>query len=239
LESEALALDAIVVTGTAGAARRREVGNTIAQINADDIIEPSMDFQSMIQGRGAGVSVTFGSGQLGDGAKIRLRGDVSNALNNNPLIYVDGIRVKNDAYDSLDPITLGQQYGTMQVSSPLSDINPNDIERVEIVKGAAATTLYGAEGAAGVIQIFTRRGLTGAPVWTAEIDQGFVDANKFGPTKTIRGVPMSEVNYQYTHGGTGEYNGLDGWFKSGWRQRYTLGVRGGTQDLRYFVSGTM
>lgn len=238
LASEALGLDEIVVTGTAGVARRREVGNTITQINTEDIIEPTADFESMLQGRGAGVSVTFGSGQLGDGAKIRLRGDVSNALNNAPLIYVDGIRVKNDAYDSLDPITLGQQYGTMQVSSPLNDINPNDIDRIEIVKGAAATTLYGAEGAAGVIQIFTKRGRTGAPVWTAEIDQGFVDANRFGPSKTIRGVPMSEVSYQYPHGGTGEFNGLDAWFRNGWRQRYTLGVRGGTQDLRYFVSGT-
>ena len=239
LDLEVLGLDEIVITGTAGQARRREVGNTIAQIRLDDVIEPVMNVENLLQGRATGVMILQGSGQLGDAARIRLRGDVSNALGNQPLIYIDGIRTKNDGYDRLDPISQGSQYGTFQTSSPLNDINPSDIDRIEIIKGPAATTLYGAEAASGVIQIFTKQGRTGAPVWTAEINQGFVSKNKYGSENTIRGVPLSEINYVYPHGGTAEYNGHDSWMRKGWRQRYSLGVRGGTQDLRYFISGTL
>ena len=243
LEQEVLGLDEIVVTGSAGQARRREVGNTISQINMDDVIEPVINVESLLQGRAAGVNIITGSGQLGDAARIRLRGDVSNSLNNQPLIYIDGIRTKNDGYVRTNPITLNQQYGTFHTSSPLSDINPSDIDRIEIIKGPAATTLYGAEAASGVIQIFTKQGRTGAPVWTAEMNQGFVTKNKFGSENTVRGERLSDINgglgYVYPHGGSGAYNGLDPWMRTGLRQRYSLGVRGGTQDLRYFVSGTL
>src|SRR5690606_4990073 len=132
----ALSLDAVVVTGTAGQARRREVGNTITQVQMSEVVEPVGNVESLLQGRAAGVNVTMASGQAGDGAKIRLRGNVSAALSNQPLIYVDGVRVRSDGYPNVNPITGGQQYGTFTASSPLNDINPNDIERIEIIKGA-------------------------------------------------------------------------------------------------------
>ena len=74
--------------------------------------------------------------------------------------------------------------------NPLNDLNPDDIERVEIVKGPAATTLYGTEAAAGVIQIFTKRGGQGAPVWNAEIQQGFSYFRPVGPkVEWLKGIP--------------------------------------------------
>ena len=88
------------------------------------------------------------------------------------------------------------------VASPLNDINPSDIERIEVIKGAAATTLYGTEAAAGVIQIFTKRGHRGAAQWTAQVEQGISRMQPFGPDPSMR--PPSEPAASAS-GGTSDY----------------------------------
>ncbi|SVC15070.1 uncharacterized protein METZ01_LOCUS267924, partial [marine metagenome] len=172
LEEVALALDEIVVTGTAGQARRREVGNTIAQVKIDEIAEPVAGIGELLQARVTGARIQFSSGNSGSGPDIRLRGNTSTALSNQPLIYIDGMRAKSEPTSS--------QNGAEDPYSPLNDLNPDDIDRIEIVKGPAATTLYGSEAAAGVIQIFTKSGGNGAPQWTAETQQGYAYFRPFG-----------------------------------------------------------
>lgn len=162
LSLQALALDEVVVTGQAGAARRREVGNAIAQVNLSNTIEPVQSVESLFQGRTAGVRVTFTDATIGSSSAIRLRGTVSATQGNQPLIYVDGVRQPADSY---------RAGGNTKSANPLTDINPNDIDRVEVIKGAAAATLYGSEAAAGVIQIFTKRGAEGEPRFTYQTDQ--------------------------------------------------------------------
>src|SRR3712207_2974329 len=181
LRVEALGLDALVVTGTAGAARQREVGNAVTQLNIEALPAPPTNIGSLLQGRAAGVTVMPSSAAAGSGSIIRLRGNVSVAMSNQPLIYVDGVRLRSDGYARNVPPTGSNLRSGNDRASPFNDINPADIERVEIIKGAAAATLYGTEAAAGVIQIFTKRGHSGRPVWTAEVDQGFSRALKFGP----------------------------------------------------------
>ena len=249
LSEEALALDEIVVTGTAGQARRREVGNQITQVKADDVVEPVRDVASLLQGRSAGARIAVGQGSVASGADIRLRGNVSSALSNQPLIYIDGQRAQSE------PITTSG--GAETPYSPLNDLNPDDIDRIEIVKGPAATTLYGTEAAAGVIQIFTKRGGQGAPIWTAEVQQGFAYFRPVGPNvewlgsipgETAAGAALGPALQQHAR-----YMYLDGVFCdnplifwetvnrnpgcSGYRQRYSMSVSGGTPDLGYFVSG--
>jgi TonB-dependent starch-binding outer membrane protein SusC len=261
LREEALSLDEIVVTGTAGQARRREVGNQIAQVKVADVAQPLADMGALLQGRMAGARVQMGQGSVGSGADIRLRGNVSFALSNQPLIYIDGQRAQSE------PITA--VGGAETPYNPLNDLNPDDIERVEVVKGPAATTLYGTEAAAGVIQIFTKRGGQGAPVWTAEVQQGFAYFRPLGPkVEWLKDLPeVGERLYDHAR-----YTFLDGVFCespllfwenpngaedfwnsnpealaaseaagqtgcSGHRQRYTMSVQGGTPDLGYFVSG--
>ena len=209
LNEEVINFDEIVVTGTAGQARRREVGNAIEQINLAEIAEPVNDVGQLLQARVSGARVQFGSGNSGSGADIRLRGNVSTALSNQPLIYIDGMRAKSEPTSS--------QNGAEDPYSPLNDINPDDIDRIEVIKGPAATTLYGTEAAAGVIQIFTKQGGQGAPQWTAEVQQGFSYFRPFG---------TDEVPYMW----------LDQVFRKGHRQRYSMQVRGGTGDVGYFVS---
>lgn len=235
LNSEALGLDEIVVTGTAGAARRREIGNTIGQVNVSEVLEPPQSVDDLLQGRVSGMTVTPTSGNAGGGAKIRLRGNVSVAQSNQPIVYVDGVRIRSDAFHKNVPPTGYPGRSGNDVASPLNNINPADIDRIEVIKGAAATTLYGTEAAAGVIQIFTKRGHRGAAQWTASIEQGFQNMRPFGVDPELR--PSFE-DAQSSAGGTSDYMFIDPWLRNAWQQRYSLSVGGGGEDLQYFVSGS-
>lgn len=234
---EALGLDELVVTGTAGAARRREVGNSIGQLNTGNMVEPLSDVTNLLQGRVSGVSVLSTSGTPGGGTAIRLRGNVSATMNNQPLIYVDGTRMVNQNYPkNYYPIGYAGSSDN-STYSPLNDIDPEDIERVEVIKGPAATTLYGTEAAAGVIQIFTKRGQTGRARWTANITQAATQIRDFGPTQGFDGnsitIPADEVD---PYGTPGKMY-MEPYLSTGWEQRYDLSVNGGTPDFTYFVSG--
>lgn len=211
LAEEALALDEVVVTGTAGTARRREIGNSISQIDLSDVAEPVLGVDALLQSRAPGVNVSFADASVGAGAVIRLRGNVSVSQGNQPLIYIDGVRQTSDAY----PRGNNQKQG-----GPLGDINPNDIARVEIIKGAAAATLFGTEAAAGVIQIFTKKGASGEPTWTYQTDQSLSWVQPFGSDQR----PLV---------------GMEPWLRNAHGQRHNLSLTGGIDRLRYFVSGSL
>lgn len=244
MSTVALGLDEIIVTGTAGAARRREVGNSIAQLNLTDLPEPVVNTDALLQGRIAGMTVLQSSGMAGGGAMIRLRGNVSVAMSNQPILYIDGVRVRSDGYAKNVPPVGYSGRSANDIASPLNDINPADIERIEVIKGAAAATLYGTEAAAGVIQIFTKRGHTGEAQWTAQMDQGFSYELPFGPSADV--CPPSELQKsaaagvgpcQSASGGRPEYLFIDPWLRNARRQKYSLSVGGGGESLQYFVSG--
>ncbi|HEX9887270.1 MAG TPA: TonB-dependent receptor plug domain-containing protein [Longimicrobiales bacterium] len=156
LSVSAVALDEIIVTGTAGRQDRRTQAASVSTLNASAINEvaPITSVASLLQARTTGVSITQSSGSSGGTQRIRLRGSASLNLSNEPLLIVDGVR--SDSRTS-------QIYGVGgQSGSRLNDINPDDIESIEIVKGPAAATLYGADASAGVIQIRTKRGQAGS-----------------------------------------------------------------------------
>ncbi|MBU6365891.1 MAG: TonB-dependent receptor [Gemmatimonadetes bacterium] len=180
LAPSAVSLDQVVVTGTAGSARKREVGNSIGQVSVASLPEVPTNVSNLLAGRVAGVNISGGLGNAGSGSAIRLRGATSMALSNQPLIYVDGVRTRSDEYPRNGIFQGATQRGANAYGSPLNDINPDDIERIEVVKGAAATTLFGTDAAAGVIQIFTKRGSQGAPKWTTQLNSGFSRLQKFG-----------------------------------------------------------
>jgi TonB-dependent starch-binding outer membrane protein SusC len=253
MKQQAISLDALVVTGTAGAARNREVGNSISQIDLQKV-QPPANVGQLLQGRAAGMNVIPSSAMAGSGSMIRLRGNVSVAMSNQPLIYVDGVRIRSDGYQRNVPPTGSDLRSGNDVASPLNDINPNDIERVEVIKGAAASSLYGTEAAAGVIQIFTKRGQAGVPTWTVDVTQGFVQALPFGPDPS-EAPPSDTISKAYRDsfpdrfaglpsrgisraGGSSEYLFIDPWLRNGYQQRYTVSVSGGGEALRYYVSGT-
>ena len=182
LSPAAITLDEIVVTGTAGEQPRRAVGNAIATIAAADIVATSRipNVTGLINGRAPGVVIRPGTGQVGSGPLIRVRGVSSFSLGTQPLIYVDGIRVDNTVTSGPNVQgtagLLSESGGTI---SRLNDFRPEDIERVEIIRGPAAATLYGTEASNGVIQIFTKKGRAGEARFGVTMRQGtswFMDA---------------------------------------------------------------
>ncbi len=247
LSTQALGLDEIVVTGTAGAARRREVGSTVNQINVSALNERPTDVTKLLQAVAPGVEVTQGGGGAGQGSKIRLRG--ANTLSNggDPIIYVDGVRMMTGAFQNRAAKDQSNRAANV-TQSPLDMINPNDIERIEVIKGSAATTLYGTEASNGVIQIFTKKGSSGAPVWSLETLQGTAWSQRFGFGDLKSGRVVSGQFREFAGGGTSKFIYMEPWICTGpfqcgqyqptaWTQSYSASVRGGGQNLQYFSSG--
>ncbi len=226
-------LDQVVVTGTAGATQRRAVGNVIESIKATDIvaIAPVTTVGQLIEGRTPGLMVLPSSGQVGTGAQIRVRGVSSLSLTNEPLIYIDGVRM--DATASRGPTQRGG-LGT----SALDDINPEDIESIEVIKGPAAGTLYGTEASNGVIQIITKRGKSGKPSWnfSQRLGTNWL-ANPTGRSGMLFSKDpatglLDSVNL-YKHEAE---SGNGPIFQNGALKGTALSVAGGSDAARYFTS---
>lgn len=165
LSVSALQLEQVVVTGSGQATEVRKLGNTVATIQPP-AFSPISNTSQLLTAREAGVIGLPSSGLTGEGTRIRIRGNASLAMSNEPIIFVDGIRINSAG-------GFGESVGAGGGGRPsrLDDIDPASIERVEILKGAAAATLYGTEASNGVIQIFTKRGSSGAPKWTFQAEQ--------------------------------------------------------------------
>jgi TonB-dependent starch-binding outer membrane protein SusC len=233
MRETALALDEVIVTGTAGAARRREVGNSIVQIRMADFVHPAASVDAVLQARAPGMTVMENAGRVGAGASIRLRGNVSASMSNQPLIYIDGVRIRSEGLPKNAPPIGYPGRGPNTTYSALNDINPADIERIEIIKGAAATTLYGTEAATGVIQIFTKQGQPGQAQWTLQVEQGMNVLRPFGPTAGIHGERLTSPPDGEDH----SYMFMEPFLRTGLRNRFHLAVSGGSTDARYFLSG--
>src|SRR5205823_3607197 len=233
LADRPIELDQIVVTGTAGGQQQRALGNSVATINADAVVAaaPIPDVQSLINGRAAGVVVMPGTGMVGSGAKIRVRGVSTFSLSGEPLIYVDGVRVNNETGTGMSV----QAFGSGVVSR-LNDFDPAEIESVEILKGPAAATLYGTEAARGVINIITKKGATSGTRYSFTVRQGgnwFMDPEGRVPTNYWRdtlGVIRS-VNVIQTENARGTPV-----FRTGTLNDYAASLSGGAGILRYFAS---
>ena len=246
LRPAAVSLDALVVTAT-GEQRGREVANAVATVKAADImpLSSATNFGDLLSGRTANVQVLPSAGTVGAGTRIRIRGLNSLSLTNEPIYYIDGIRMESTS-QSLSVGTGGQQF------SRINDINPEEIESIEIVKGPSAATLYGTQAANGVVRITTKRGLAGRTNWQFFTEGGVLNDNNQYPTNYFSwghnpaGVvqqcfPLTAVtgacaidsltsfnvlmNPSTTINGTG-YRGLAG-----------LQVSGGSDQVQYFVSG--
>ncbi len=232
----AIALDAIVVTGTAaGVQQARAIGNTVSKIQVSELLEyaPIPDVSSMLNGRAPGVVVTPGTGQVGGGPTIRIRGASSFSLSTQPLIYVDGVRLDNAIGTGISV----QGFGSGIVNR-LNDINPEDIESIEIIKGPAAATLYGTEAANGVIQIITKKGRVGRTEISLNLRQGvnwFKDAE--GRIDQNWGFePVTGEPYKLNLFENERSLGNPSIFESGRLKSYGANIAGGTELVRYYVS---
>lgn len=246
LATVAISLDAIVVTAT-GEQQKRELANAVSTVNAEEIVRqaPVTNLSELLTGRAAGVNILQSSGTTGGNSRIRIRGSTSLSLDNEPIIFIDGARV----YSSQNSSSIGAGG---QTTSRLNDINPEDIESLEIVKGPSAATLYGTDAANGVILITTKRGSAGgAPRWNVYLEQGVLDPvtnfplNYRGRRTTADGGEASCFAFQVSAGSCQQSRlaafqplneeGLTP-FGTGYRQQYGANVAGGGDGITYYIS---
>jgi TonB-linked SusC/RagA family outer membrane protein len=237
---------AAVVTTVTGVQSKAEISNTVATIDVAQKIAdiPITSTGELISGQAAGVQVVS-SGAVGAGSRIRIRGQSSLSLTNDPIVYVDGVRVDAKTGDS--GIGTG---GT--TASAFDNINPEDIETVDVIKGPAAATLYGTQAANGVIVITTKKGHVGAPHYSLWSEQGTLydphkgsypdlwvsfDRRSGLNTCTLiqEGAGSCIIDSTY-HGNVlnqPAYTPL----ANGNRQQYGMQISGGADRLQFFVGG--
>lgn len=241
LQSSPIALDQVVITGTAGAQERRAIGNSVTTISASEELSKSAapNLGTLLNARASGVTILPRSGRLGAGPSVQIRGRASLGLENSPLLYIDGVRVNNATATGPQGVAGGLGGQGSQVGGRLNDLNPEDIESIEIIKGPAAATIYGTEAANGVIQVITKRGAANAaPQVTAGVEVGslaFHDA-------------IGRIETNYARDGSGQlvaWNGLQqetdsgrSFYRTGQTRRYNGSVSGGRDLFRYYVGGS-
>lgn len=248
----AVVLSPVVATAT-GEQRRIEVGNAIAHVNAAEVVQTRAvsNVGDLLTSRAAGVMVIPGT-QTGAGVRIRIRGTSSLSLTNNPIFIIDGIRVESATGSS--SVSVG---GT--TPSRLGDLNPEEIESIDVVRGPSAATLYGTDAANGVIVITTKRGVAGRSQWTYYTEQtALTDRNEYptayrawrtGTTGTSNSTASNTVQCflsQVAAAGclqdsVTSYNLHKDKeatpYGVGYRQQHGLQLRGGSEAVRYFLHG--
>lgn len=164
LKDDVMNLDEVVVTGSTIRTSRRELGNAISAVNADQLKETgSSNLVSALQGKVPGAQITQNSGDPAGGITVRLRGVKSIQGSSDPLYVIDGVIVSNSSAN-VSQTALGNQVGAATIgTNRLADINPADIESINVINGAAAAAQYGSRAANGVVLITTKRGKTGTP----------------------------------------------------------------------------
>jgi TonB-dependent starch-binding outer membrane protein SusC len=228
----AVTLDEVVVTGTGGEVARKQLGATVASVNVSAVQEnvPVADVGSVLQSRIAGVRSIGTVGGVGASRDLRIRGTSSFELGQRPVIYIDGVKVDTRQQEWSAMGTSCCSYSGGAGTDRLNDLNPNDIERIEVIKGAAAGTLYGSEATNGVIQIFTKKGRSdSAPRWTAQVTTGLqryrenIQTKEFPRFSGADGTQALDANEALIE--NGPYFGAD------------MTVQGGGSSMTYFISG--
>ncbi|HMH26121.1 MAG TPA: carboxypeptidase-like regulatory domain-containing protein, partial [Gemmatimonadaceae bacterium] len=176
----AVTLDQVVTLATGETTRKREQGNVVGTLTpAPATLATAGNMSQLLTGRVPGVDVATPGGTIGSSARVRIRGASSLSLSNDPLLIVDGVRVDNNSASS----TIGVGG---QTPSRFNDINPEDIEKIDIIKGPAAGALFGTAAANGVIQITTKKGRSGPTRFTV-----------FGESGSIHNVTSFPRNYAW------------------------------------------
>jgi len=225
--ASALNLTEVVVTGSAAPTEKRKVGTSIASVDSTLISRAeAVTVDQALQGKVAGAQITQNSGGPGGGGvSVRLRGTNSFISGSDPLYIVDGVIVDNGSAQLAD---LGIRSNPQ---NRLADINPDDIERVEVIRGAAAAALYGSRANNGVVQIFTKKGTLGKP--------------RFGLSARVSSNELREEQpfnlYPYNENGLAvqRFNYQPDIFHRSTGQEYNLTVEGGNEQTRYYISGNL
>ena len=215
LQRAPIQLDEFVVTGTAGRTEKKEIGNAVTSLDVGDLSQVALiaNVQEMLNARSPGLTMYKSSGLAGTGSNVKIRGAGSLNASYAPVYYIDGIRFE------ANPRSFGSDNtgnSTTQFRSPMEFIDPADIERIEVIKGPAAATLYGADAAGGVIQIITKKGTRGAQgvQWSASVEMSQSEWVKETPT-TYYQCTASRIRNANSYPGCNDPSSVEFWTKDG------------------------
>lgn len=237
-------LNEVVVVGY-GTQTKKEFTGSVASINGDLIKNvPVQSFDQALQGKASGVSISLPNGQLNSPPVIRVRGTNSISLSSYPLIVIDGI-----------PVSTGNISSNRSANNPLADINPADIESIDILKDAASTAIYGSRAAGGVLLITTKRGKAGRISTTYDGWVGFTNATRLpkvlnaqqytdiknesiANATAIDGIarnPVYHLSYN-PDGSIVDTKWKDYIYRTAVSHNHSLNVSGGTDKVNYYLS---
>ena len=250
LVPDLLQLAEVVVTGQATTLDRRNLPNAVATLSAEEVqAVPAQSVEHALQGKVAGAVISGNSGAPGGGVQVRMRGVTSINAQSDPLYVVDGVLLSNVAIPSNQNAVTGAASGSNpsldqdgQVNR-IADLNPNDVERVEILKGASASAIYGSRASNGVVIITTRRGRTGRPELRLAQRVGFfqlsntLGARRFATAAEAVDVWGEEASEFFQPGVAFDHEReLAGRTRPSYETVFD--VSGGSEATRYFLSGT-
>lgn len=235
LVESAIELDEVVVTGTVGGAQVRAIGNAVSTIRAEGAIERRAPDRmlSLLGAEVPGIRIRSTGGEIGSGGTITIRGPGSLSVSNQPILMIDGVRVDNE------PSARSAAFQERTGPSRINDIILADVDRIEVIKGPAAATLYGTEASNGVIHIITKKGRAGPPQFDIQIKQGatfLMNPERRYPSVYGRDPTTGEllsVNLVQSEKERGTPI-----FRTGRPQALSLSMGGATESIRYFFSGT-
>ncbi len=249
LQVDVLRLDEIVVTGQATGISRRNLANAVSTVSASDLAQvPSASVEQALRGKVAGANIQSNSGAPGGGMQLQLRGVSTILGNHTPLYVVDGVIVSDETIPSgVHTVTVSSSNptrgGTQDNSANrIADLNPYDIESVEVLKGASAAAIYGSKANNGVVIIRTKRGRVGAPQFNVTQRVGFSQlSNKLG----LRRFTSMEEAVEFFGPQARDHWAADRFFdheellagRSPPSYETSASVTGGTRDTRYYASG--
>ncbi len=241
LHAAAVTLDAVVVSGTGAPAERRVLGNTIESVPGDAVnaAAGATTVDQALQGKLTGAVISQSSGVPGGGISVRLRGTSTILGSAEPLWVVDGVIVDNSS-QALVSLGANAGRGNAALSNRLSDIAPGDIDRIEVLKGAAAAALYGSRASSGVIQIFTQRGRQGPPRVSISTEAGLNESPKRYSFNMVPQAGWADVVY----GGADSlgapvqrYDIQDSIWRTAASTVTRLSVSGGSGSTTYYLAG--
>ncbi|HZG26383.1 MAG TPA: SusC/RagA family TonB-linked outer membrane protein [Chitinophagaceae bacterium] len=230
LTVDALNLNEVVVTGTAVATSKKQLGNAITTLSSRDLqggAATSVD--QALAGKVSGAQISQNSGNPAGGISVRLRGNSTISGSSDPLYIVDGVIINNSSEQLVD---LG---GYSQ--NRLVDINPADIDRIEIIKGAAGAAIYGSRASNGVVQIFTKRGKSGKPVIAV--------STQFRNNSLRKKLPYNKYPFRFANTVAADltqvpvqrYDLQDMIFTNAFGTENNVAVSGGSENTQYYLSG--
>jgi len=251
LSRDVFNLEELVVTGQATGTLRRNLANAVSTVRTDDLgFAPAASVEQQVQGKVAGADIQSNSGAPGGGLQVRLRGITSVNADAQPLYVVDGVIVSDAAIPNLQVAVTASSGGSNPDTTQdnqvnrIADLNPNDIETIEILKGASASAIYGGRASNGVVIITTKRGQPGETRVGFTQRFGFFDlSNKIG---SRRFMDAAEIDGVFGAGTAAANNFTPGTFFDHEQQlagRKSLGsetalsLSGGDVNTQFFASG--